>query len=152
MSLSSITVSGRLKEDPVKRFTPSNIPVTNLLLEIAYIGRGYKNGELSCQVVRVNAWRDLANECEQKLKAGDKIIVTGRVQINAYTTNEGKKKKDVEIDANSVVRVKDILELETPKTESVPSQKETFATTPSGSAEEMGNFNEIVTNQEEIPF
>lgn len=151
MSLSNITVSGRLKEDPVKRFTPSNIPVANLLLEIAYVGRGYK-GELSCQAIRVNAWRDLANECEQNLKAGDKIIVSGRVQINSYTTNEGKKKKEVEIDANSVVRVKDILELKTPITASVPSEKESFATVPSGSKEEINDFNETVSNQEEIPF
>ena len=152
MSLSNITVSGRLKEDPVKRVTPSNIPVTNLFLEITYIGRGYKNGELSCQTVRVNAWRDLANECEQNLKAGDRIIVSGKVQINAYTTSEGKKKKEVEIDANSVVRVKDILELETPASVSMPSQKESFTTVPSDSAEVTNDFNEVVSNQEEIPF
>ena len=149
MSLASITVSGTLKEDPEKRFTPSNVAVTSLKLEICYVQRG--SGGLSSQTIRVNAWRDMAEYCEQKLKAGDKVIVTGRAMINAFTTNDGKKKRVLEIDAISIMPIKDILELQSPqKKDSGEPERETFRQT-SSNAEQTSSLDEI-TNTEEIPF
>ena len=153
MSLSSITVSGTLKEDPEKKLTPSNIAVTNLKLEICYFprGSGVQPGTISSQIVRVNAWRDLADYCEQKLKAGDKIVVIGRAMINAFKTNDGKNKKVLEIDATSIVPIKDVLSLQLPpKKESNEQGKETFKQMGSN-PEQASNFEEI-TNTEEIPF
>lgn len=122
MSLSTITLSGTLKKDPEKRFTPTSIPVTNLLLEVVYIPRlrdaAKKDANLSTQLVRVNAWRDLADECERKLKAGDKVLIIGKAQVNAYTTNEGKKKREIEVDASSVVHLDDIMSLQLPQSQS----------------------------------
>ncbi len=149
MSLSTITVSGTLKEDPEKKVTPSNVAVANLKLEICYVQRG--SGGLSSQTVRVNAWRDMAEYCEQKLKAGDKVIVTGRAMINAFTTNDGKKKRVLEIDAISVTPIKDVLELQPPpKKETAESERETFKQT-SPNLEQISGLDEI-TNTEEIPF
>lgn len=148
MSLSNVTFSGTLKEDPKKRFTPTNIPVTNLMLEVCYVPRGSLNGQekLLSQVVRVNAWRDLAEECEQKLKAGDKVLVIGRVQVNAYTTNEGKKKREVEIDASSVVSLNEVISLQPPP--SIISQP---AASFKKTTDEL-NPEEAVGSVEEIPF
>ena len=152
MSLASITVSGTLKEDPEKKLTPTNVPVANLKLEICFVprGSGVQPGVLSSQIVRVNAWRDLAEYCEQKLKAGDKVIVTGRAMINNFTTNDGKKKRTLEIDATSVVPIKNILELQLPKKDSNEQEKETFKQT-SPNVDQASTFDEI-TNTEEIPF
>ena len=152
MSLSSITVSGTLKEDPEKKLTPSNIAVANLKLEICFVprGSGVQPGTISSQTVRVNAWRDMAEYCEQKLKAGDKVIVTGRAMINAFTTNDGKKKRVLEIDAASVVPIKSILELQPPLKKDSEQERETFKQT-SSNVEQGSNLDEI-TNTEEIPF
>lgn len=150
MSLSSITLSGTLKKDPEKRFTPTNIPVTNLMVEVCFIPRGSQtqNEPISSQVVRVNAWRDLAEQCESKLKAGDRILITGRVQINAYTTNDGKKKREIEIDATSIVPLASVLEVK------APPKKEEEKISQSESVERMSNLDEVVTHvsTEEIPF
>ncbi len=152
MSLNSITVSGTLKKDPEKRYTPTNIPVTNLSLEVTYAPRGSQSqqGEnISSQVVRVNAWRDLAEECERKLKAGSKILVVGRAQINAYTNNEGKKKREVEIDATSITLLEDLISIQPPlvneKSEKVTRKP------PVQETESVASFDEVV-NTEEIPF
>ena len=153
MSLASITVSGTLKENPEKKLTPTNVPVANLKLEICFVprGSGVQPGVLSSQIVRVNAWRDLAEYCEQKLKAGDKVIVTGKVMINAFKTNDGKNKRVLEIDATSIVPIKNILELQPPlKKDSNEQEKETFKQT-SSNIEQTSNLDEI-TNTEEIPF
>lgn len=156
MSLSSITLSGRLKTNPDKRQTPSNIPVTNLILEVTYVGRGTKAGEykLSSQTVKVNAWRDLAEICSS-FKAGDKVFVSGRAQINAYTTQDGKRRREIEIDATSVSRLEDILNIE-----SVASQDDSEEAPPNSqtsSDKQANNFEkyndiEALNTQEEIPF
>lgn len=148
MSLASITVSGTLQENPEKRFTPSNIAVANLKLEICYIQRG--SAGLSSQTVRVNAWRDMADYCEQKLRAGDKVIVSGRAMINAFTTQDGKKKRVLEIDATSITPVKEISSIQPPPKKDSDFEKETFKQT-SAQVEQSSNFDEI-TNTEEIPF
>ncbi|MBI1858550.1 MAG: single-stranded DNA-binding protein [Candidatus Melainabacteria bacterium] len=153
MSLSSITISGKLKSNPDKRLTPNNIPVTNLLIEVGFVGRGQKPGEvqLLSQVVKVNAWRDLAEDVEKNFSVGDKVVVTGRAQINAYTTTDGKRKRELEIDANSVVHVDKVLNIEFPESladeeQSKPSNKGT-----QDSFEQVPDI-EALNTQEEIPF
>ncbi|MBI3590338.1 MAG: single-stranded DNA-binding protein [Candidatus Melainabacteria bacterium] len=154
MSLSNITLSGTLKKDPEKRFTPTNIPVTNLLVEVCYIPRGSQAQQdgVASQTIRVNAWRDLAEECERKLKAGNKIFIVGRVQVNAYTSNEGKKKREVEVDANSITLLSDVLALQPPikKEEKEQVSKPSFKKS-TQDAEQVSTFDEV-TNTEEIPF
>ena len=157
MSLSSIIISGTLKDDPQKRFTPTNIAVTNLNLQVCYIPRGAlaQNG-LASQTIRVNAWRELAEYCEQNLKAGDKVLVMGRAMINAFTTNDGKKKRVLEIDANSIVLLNDVINLKVPvqkeaqMQEGKSNKKESFKQS-ENMPEEISNVDEIV-NAEEIPF
>ena len=150
MSFSNITFSGTLKKDPEKRFTPSNIPVTNLFLEVTYLPRSSQQHEgLLSQFIRVNAWRDLAEECEKTLKAGDKILVIGKAQINAYTSNEGKKKREIEIDAHTVTLLKDVLSIEPPVKNEENTTKSSFKRSPD--TEQVSSVDEVI-NTEEIPF
>lgn len=153
MSLSSITISGRLKSDPEKRYTPTSIPVTNFLLQITFLPRGSFNGvqkELMSQTVRISAWRDLAEECERTLKTNDKVLVIGRAQVNAYTTTDGKKKKDIEIDATQVIKLDDVSSIEPPKVQE-ETQKPSFKKV-SKDVEQISEFSEVVGTPEEIPF
>jgi single-strand DNA-binding protein len=157
MSLSSVVFSGTIKKDPEKRFTPSNIPVANIILEICYLPKGSKGEEvaLASQTVKVNAWRDLAEYCEKSLKAGDKITVLGRAQINAYTTQDGKKRRELEIDAINIVLLNDLMSIQPPinsnkKEEETERNTESFKKT--DGAEQSSGFDEVFTSNEEIPF
>ncbi len=154
MSLSNITVSGTLKKDPEKRYTPSNIPVTNLTVEICYQPRGMQGQDnISSQVVRVNAWRDLAEEVERKLKTGDKVLIIGKAQMNVYTNNEGKKKREVEIDANFITLLNDVMKIiPPPSTEKPKAEKPKNQFKQTTDVENMPNLEEVVINTEEIPF
>ena len=160
MSLSSITVSGTLKKDPEKRSTPSNIPVTHLIVEISYLPRSSQSSQalISSQIVRVSAWRDLAEESERKLKAGDKILIFGRAQINAYTNNEGKKKREIEIDATSITKINDLLEIKSLIKEHNDEESLQVKSNGHGRGQGQGQMQEIATiddivqSSEEIPF
>ncbi len=154
MSLSSVTFSGTLKKDPEKRFTPSNIPVCNITLEITYISRNSQNQEntIASQTVRVNAWRDLAEYCEKNLKAGDKVLVLGKAQINAYTTQDGKKKRDLELDATNIVLINNLLSIELPESpkNTIKNNTETFKK--SEDVEQISSIEDAFTSTEEVPF
>ncbi len=154
MSLSSFTFSGTIKKKPEKRFTPTNIAVTNLMVEVCYTPRGsqLQQDGLPGQVIRVNAWRDLAEECEQKLNAGDKILVTGKAQINAYTNSEGKKRRELEVDANSIVLLNNVLEVKAQITNPVSAGQTKKDNKGKEEAEQISDLNEVVNNTEEIPF
>jgi single-strand DNA-binding protein len=101
MSLSKIVVSGRVIKAPEKRFTPStNVAVTEFAIAVESPPR--QDGTTETAPVKVVTWRDLAERCAQEIKKGDLVAVDGRLQINNFTTSDGQKKRDVEIDAIAV--------------------------------------------------
>ena len=157
MSLSSITISGTLKKDPEKRLTPTNIPITNLLLEVTYMPRGVQKEGLKTQLIRINAWRDLGLQCEQKFKAGDKVLVIGRLQINAYVNQEGKKVREAEIDATSVTGLNEVMtgislsQGQWQSQDQKPQEDSFKFETTEKNIEQISTIDDLMTT-EEIPF
>lgn len=101
MSISKIVVSGRVVRAPEKRFTPNtNVAVTEFAIAVESPPR--QDGTVESQPVKVIAWRDLAERCAQEIKKGDLVAVDGRLQINSFTNSEGQRRRDAEIEANSV--------------------------------------------------
>lgn len=81
MSYQQITIAGNLGRDPEMRYTPSGQAVTNLNVAAS---RKYTNGagEKVEETVwfRVACWGKQAEVCNQYLKKGSKVLVTGRMQ------------------------------------------------------------------------
>ncbi len=101
MSISKIVISGQVVKAPEKRFTPNtNVAVTEFFIAVQPTARQGQPTESA--LVKVITWRDLAERCAAELQKGDTVAVDGRLQINSFTTAEGQKRKDIEIDAVSV--------------------------------------------------
>ncbi len=101
MSISKIVVSGRVVRAPEKRFTPNgNVAVTEFAIAVESPAR--PDGTVETQAVKVITWRDLAERCAQEVKKGDLVAVDGRLQINSYTSSEGQRRRDAEIEASNV--------------------------------------------------
>lgn len=100
MSLSKIVVSGRVIRAPEKRFTPStNVAVTEFSIAVESPAR---DGQVETTPVKVITWRDLAERCSTEVKKGDLVAVDGRLQINNYQSQDGQKRREVEVDAVNV--------------------------------------------------
>lgn len=100
MSLSKIVVSGRVIRAPEKRFTPStNVAVTEFSIAVESPQR---DGQTESTPIKVITWRDLAERCSTEIHKGDLVAVDGRLQINNYQSQDGQKRRDVEVDAVSV--------------------------------------------------
>ena len=100
----TITITGRLAQDPELRWTPSGAAVANLL--VAFTPRRFdrqanewKDG--TTQWWRCNAWNagklTLAENIAGLLKKGDSVIVVGNVEAREYETREGEKRTVTEV-------------------------------------------------------
>ena len=81
---------GRLTSDPVLRYTPSNKACVRFNIAI---NRNYKNesGEKITDFLSVVAWGSQAENINTYFKKGSRIALTGRLQNNNYTKEDGSK-------------------------------------------------------------
>ena len=102
----NITVVGYLGSDAEFKKTPKGIPVTSF--NLANTPRKNVNGEWTDQATtwfRVFVWNSDAAGAAITLKKGDKVVVQGRFQVSTFKTKEGEERKNLEINADSVVVV-----------------------------------------------
>lgn len=99
--LNRVILIGRLARDPELRYTPTGIPVAQLVLAVS---RPFVNsqGEREADFIRVVAWRRQAETIGAHLSKGRLVAVEGRLQVRTYETTEGQKRSVTEVVADSV--------------------------------------------------
>lgn len=98
--LNHITIMGRLVRDPELRHTQSGTPVANFSLAVDRDFKGQDGRE--ADFIDCIAWRNTANFVEQFFTKGRMAIVSGRLQIRAYTDKHGNKRNVAEVVADNV--------------------------------------------------
>ncbi|MFJ4016615.1 single-stranded DNA-binding protein [Microbacterium sp. NPDC090014] len=102
----TVTIVGNVATDPTQGRTTSGIPVTNFRLASTH-RRFDESTRTWIDVVTnwysVAAFRQLGEHAKASLRAGDSVIVTGRMKIRAWENN-GKQGTSVDIDADVVGR------------------------------------------------
>jgi single-strand DNA-binding protein len=97
------TIVGNLVEDPEVRFTNTGIAVTNL--RVAVTQRVQQDGQWrdgDTSFLKVNVWRDQAQNLADSLSKGDRVLVTGRLRQRSWETPEGEKRSVTELEAEEV--------------------------------------------------
>ena len=103
MADTHVTLVGNLTDDPELRFTPTGVAVANFRLAVTprvREGEGWKDGETS--FLRVNVWRDQAENVAESLGKGDRALVVGRLRQRSWQTPEGDQRSVVEVEADEV--------------------------------------------------
>lgn len=106
----TVIIVGNLGRDPEMRFTPSGQAVTNLSVAT---NRQYtaSNGEQVKETIwfRVAVWGKQAENCNNFLKKGSKVLIEGRLTPDpatggprTYTRGDGTAGAQYEITANTV--------------------------------------------------
>lgn len=98
--LNHITIMGRLVRDPELRHTQSGTPVANFSLAVDRDFKGQDGRE--ADFIDCVAWRNTANFVEQFFAKGRMAIVSGRLQIRAFTDKNGNKRNVAEVVAENV--------------------------------------------------
>ncbi|WP_162872827.1 single-stranded DNA-binding protein [Austwickia chelonae] len=104
MNETLITMSGNAVEDPVRRVTRNGDAYVTLRLASTVRRRDQDSGryvDAETNFVTVVAFRQLALNTAESVRKGQPLIVTGRLRVNQWRTEE-KSGVRVEIDATGI--------------------------------------------------
>lgn len=96
-SWNKVELMGNLTRDPELRFTPNGAAVCTfgMATNRTYTQDGEKKEEVDFH--RLVAWNKLAELCNQLLKKGSKVFISGRLQYREWEGQDGQKRRDTEI-------------------------------------------------------
>ena len=96
-SWNRVELIGNLTRDPELRFTPSGAAVCTfgLATNRTYVSEGEKKEEVDFH--RLVSWNKLAELCNQLLKKGMKVFISGRLQTRSWEAADGATRQTTEI-------------------------------------------------------
>jgi len=99
--LNHIVLMGRLTRDPELRQTQTGTQVASFALAV---DRDFKDqsGEKQTDFIDIVAWRNTAEFVSKYFTKGRMAVVSGRIQIRAWTDKEGGKRRSAEVIADNV--------------------------------------------------
>src|SRR5258707_15629689 len=100
-----ITIIGNLVDDPQLRYTPTGQAVANFRVASTprFLDKStneWKDGASLC--VSCNVWRQDAENVDESLQRGMRVIVSGLLRQRSYETKEGEKRTVYEIEVDEV--------------------------------------------------
>ena len=98
--MNKILLIGRIVKDVNLSETQSGVAVCRFA--IAVKRRFSSEGEPQADFFNITAWRGLAESVARYCKKGNKVAVTGSVQIRTYEGNDGVKRTAVDVVAEDV--------------------------------------------------
>lgn len=98
--MNKVWLIGNLTRDPELSETNSGISVCRI--SIAVNRRRTGDGEPQTDFFNVTAWRWLADNVAKYCKKGNKIAVSGSIQIRQYEAQDGTKRTAVDVVAEDV--------------------------------------------------
>lgn len=88
MDFNSVTLIGRISQEPEMRSTGNGTPVANFSLAVNREQKG-ADGKPIADFFRCTAFGKTAENVHQYKHKGDEILVTGRVQNSKWTDQQG---------------------------------------------------------------
>ena len=100
--LNHITIMGRLTRDPEMRTTQSGVAVASFTLAVDRDFGGRDGGEKQTDFIDCTAWRHTAEFVSKYFAKGRMAVVSGRLQIDNYTDNDGNKRRSAKVIADNI--------------------------------------------------
>ena len=99
--MNKITLIGNLTHDPEVRSTPNGVTVCTFTIAV---NRRFaqQGGEKATDYFRINAWRQLGENCARYLAKGRKVAVVGELQARTYEGKDGATRMSLDVSAAEV--------------------------------------------------
>lgn len=152
--LNKVILMGRLTADPEHKQTPSGTAVTSFSVAVE---RNFadKDGSRGTDFINIVAWRQTADFICKYFAKGRMIAIEGSIQTRTYEDKQGNKRTVVEVVAEQVYfadsKPSGEGQRSAPASTNFPAPKE-FAEPEKGSSFSVGDFEEIDTDDSELPF
>ena len=142
--INSVVLMGRLTYEPELRTTSSGISVLRFQMAV---DRNYQSQGQDRQADFIDciAWRQTAEFISRYFHKGSMIAVEGSIQTGNYNDRDGNKRKSVEVVANQVSFCGS-------KAESQATNPAFSQPAPSYASADNSDFEEIVDDDDDLPF
>ena len=100
--LNHITIMGRMTRNPEMRTTQSGVAVASFTLAVDRDFGGRDGAEKQTDFIDCTAWRHTAEFVSKYFSKGRMAVVSGRLQIDNYTDNDGNKRKAAKVIADNI--------------------------------------------------
>ena len=99
--MNKMVIIGNLTHDPETRSTPSGVTVCSFTVAV---NRRFakQDGSRETDFFRVNAWRQMGENCSRYLTKGKKVAVIGELQARTYEAKDGTTRMSLDILADEV--------------------------------------------------
>ncbi len=156
-SWNRVELIGNLTRDPELRYTPNGAAVCTfgLATNRTYVAEGERKEEVDFH--RLVAWNKLAELCNQLLKKGVKVFISGRLQTRSWEGQDGQSRQVTEIvvedmivlspkvtgessedvDAGSTAAHEDVTPVEKPKPQEKAEDKSTEEKAPKEDVDDL---------------
>lgn len=148
--LNRAILMGRITKSPELKTTPNGVPVIQISIAV---DRDYtpKGQEKQTDFINVVAWRGTAEFIAKHFEKGQLIALAGSIQTRSYTDNQGNKRSVTEVIADQAYFAGS--KKESGNRASRESGADTVPAYESRlPAEALGDFEEIDTDDSELPF
>lgn len=102
-NLNQIYLLGNLTRDPEIKYTNEGTAITELGIAV---NKRWKDGSgedmEAVDFFNVTAWNSLAENCASTLKKGDRVLISGHLNLRSWENKEGKKFNIVNINADVI--------------------------------------------------
>ena len=100
--MNKIFITGNLTADPEARATPGGTTVCTFTIAVNRQFADRETGERKADFFRINAWRQLGENCKKYLAKGKKVAVVGELQAHLYTAKNGEARMSLDVNADEV--------------------------------------------------
>ena len=100
--LNEVVISGRLTRDAELRHTPTGTAVTDIIVASNRIWSKDSDKQEEATFVDVTIWGKQAESLAQYLTKGRHIMLTGRLKLNKWETEEGDRRSKLTVVAEKV--------------------------------------------------
>lgn len=101
----NVTLVGNLTADPELRFTQNGTAVANMRVAVNRRIRNNQTGDWEDRTdgfFNVVAWRTLAENANESLNKGTRVMVNGRLTERSFETQQGETRYVTEIEADEI--------------------------------------------------
>lgn len=100
--LNSITIMGRLTDDPVLRELPTGTHLATFTVACERNFSYKSDDKQTTDFIDVSAWRGTADFVAKNFRKGSMIVVDGRLQTRSYTDAGGNTRVSAEVNAENI--------------------------------------------------
>jgi single-strand DNA-binding protein len=100
--LNEVVLSGRLTRDAELRYTPNGTAVTDIIIASNRIWSKDSEKQEEATFVDVTVWGKQAESLSKYMTKGRHVMLTGRLKLNKWETDEGDKRSKLTVTAEKV--------------------------------------------------